>query len=63
MSREALQEQFEDYAKSLVSKDKKSLEEIFQATLDITTPTQAGDLRTTREWRSSSEPEAESQWL
>ena len=61
--RTKLQEQFEDYARSLVQKEKKSLEEIFQATLDITTPAVPGDLRTTREWRDPNEPEAESQWL
>lgn len=64
MSKEKLQQEFADYAKALVrDKTEKSLEDIFQATLDITTPATPGDLRTTREWRDPYEPEAESQWL
>lgn len=62
MSREALQEQFEDFAKSLVKPQKKSLEEVFQATLDATTPSQPGDLRSTRKWEDTLEPE-QSEWV
>jgi hypothetical protein len=61
MSRENLQEQFEDFAKSLVKPQKKSFEEIFQATLDATTPDTPGDLRSTRKWPT--EDESESEWV
>lgn len=62
MSKEPLQEQFEDFAKNMVKPQKKSLEEIFQATLDITTPATPGDLRTTRKWEDTLEPE-QSEWV
>jgi len=62
VSKERLQEEFTEYARSLVRKEKKSLEEVLEATLDITTPTQPGDLRTTRKWQEGDD-ESESQWL
>lgn len=63
VSRESLTQEFEDYAKSLVAKAKPSLEEVFQQTLDLTTPATPGDVRTTREWRTPYDAEPESQWL
>lgn len=63
MGKEKLQEEFEDYARSLVKREQKSFEEVFQATLDLTTPTTPGDVRTTREWRDPYADEVESQWL
>lgn len=58
-----LQDQLEDFIKeSMVSKKSITLEEVFQKTLDITTPTEPGDLRSTRKWQQ--EPEDESgEWL
>lgn len=63
MSKETLQEQFEDYAKSLLPKKQPSLEEIFQATLDVTTPAEPGDLRTTRKWKDAGADEPEPEWV
>lgn len=58
-----LQDQLEDFIKeSMVSKKTTTLEEALQKTLDITTPTEPGDLRSTRKWQQ--EPEDESgEWL
>ena len=58
-----LQDQLEDFIKeTLVPKKTTTLEDVFQKTLDITTPTEPGDLRSTRKWKQ--EPEDESgEWL
>jgi len=58
-----LQDQLEDFIKeSMVPKKKTTLEEALQKTLDITTPSEPGDLRSTRKWRQDSEDET-SEWL
>ena len=58
-----LQDQLEDYIKeTLVSKKPTTLEDALQATLDITTPAEPGDLRSTRKWQQGSEEETD-EWL
>jgi hypothetical protein len=50
MSEHKVKEDLEDFLKEGMSSDKKkeSLEEIFQKTLDLTTPSQPGDVRSER---------------
>jgi hypothetical protein len=43
-------------------KKSKTFEQIFQETLDITTPTQPGDLRSTRKWDEKPKEELD-EWL
>lgn len=58
-----LQDQLEDFIKeTMVSKKPTSLEEALQKTLDITTPTEPGDLRSTRKWQQDTEDES-GEWL
>ena len=58
-----LQNQLEDYIKeTLVSKKPTTLEDALQATLDITTPTEPGDLRSTRKWQQDTEDES-GEWV
>jgi hypothetical protein len=46
-----LRDQLEDFIKeTLVSRKPQTLEDALQKTLDITTPAEPGDLRTTRKW-------------
>jgi len=58
-----LQDQLEDFIKeTLVSKKTTTLEDVLQKTLDITTPTEPGDLRSTRKWQQDTEDES-GEWL
>ena len=58
-----LQDQLEDFIKgAMVSKKTTTLEAALQATLDITTPSEPGDLRNTRKWKNEGD-EDESEWL
>jgi len=58
-----LQDQLEDFIKeTLVSKKTTTLEDVLQKTLDITTPTEPGDLRSTRKWQQDPEDES-GEWL
>lgn len=45
MSTKELIDQFDDFLKSSVSKKRPSFEEVFEKTLEVTTPTEPGDLR------------------
>lgn len=59
---EILRNKLEDFIKDqLVRKNKPSLEKVFEETLKITTPSQPGDLRSTRKWKDIKEDESE--WL
>jgi hypothetical protein len=44
------------------SKKTKTFEEVFQATLDATTPTQPGDLRNERKWEDKPKEEMD-EWI
>ena len=58
-----LQDQLEDFIKeTMVSKKTTTLEDVFQKTLDITTPTEPGDLRSTRKWEQDIEDES-GEWI
>jgi hypothetical protein len=58
-----LKDQLEDFIKeSMVPKKTKTLEDALQATLNITTPTEPGDLRSTRKWQQEPEDESD-EWL
>jgi hypothetical protein len=58
-----LRDQLEDFIKeTLVSKKPQTLEDALQKTLDITTPTEPGDLRSTRKWKQEPEDESD-EWL
>ena len=58
-----LQDQLEDFIKeTMVSKKTATLEDALQKTLDITTPTEPGDLRSTRKWQQDTEDES-GEWL
>jgi len=58
-----LQDQLEDFIKeTMVSKKPTTLEDALQKTLDITTPTTPGDLRSTRKWQQDTEDES-GEWL
>ena len=63
MNENTLITQLETYIKeTIASKKPTTLEDALQKTLDITTPTEPGDLRSTRKWQQ--EPEDESgEWL
>ena len=45
------------------NKPKPSLEEVFQKTLDETTPAEPGDLRQSRKWKDSWTNEDLSEWV
>ena len=58
-----LQDQLEDFIKeSMVPKKATTLEDVLQKTLDITTPSEPGDLRSTRKWQQDPEDES-GEWL
>ena len=58
-----LQDQLEDFIKeTMVSKKTATLEDALQKTLDITTPTEPGDLRSTRKWEQDIEDES-GEWI
>ena len=58
-----LQDQLEDFIKeTMVSKKTATLEDALQKTLDITTPTEPGDLRSTRKWQQDTEDES-GEWI
>ena len=63
MSKE-LQDQLEDLMRADMrsGKKQKSFEEIFQATLDATTPAQPGDLRNHRKWDEAPKDELD-EWV
>ena len=63
MSKE-LRDQLEDFMRNEMKSNRngKSLEEIFQATLDATTPAQPGDLRNHRKWEDSPKDELD-EWV
>jgi hypothetical protein len=56
-----LKENLEDFLKEQMSGDKKkpTFEEVFQKTLDLTTPSQPGDVRNARE----PEKQREEEWF
>jgi hypothetical protein len=59
-----LRDQLEDFIKdALVSKTPQTLEDALQKTLDITTPTTPGDLRSTRQWKQESDDDESDEWL
>lgn len=63
MKQTKLRNQLEDFIKeTTVSKKSSTLEDVFQKTLDITTPTDPGDLRSTRKWQQETEDESD-EWL
>jgi hypothetical protein len=59
-----LRDQLEDFMKGEMksSKKTKTFEEVFQATLDATTPTQPGDLRNERKWEDKPKEEMD-EWI
>lgn len=58
-----LRDQLESFIKeSMVSKKPTTLEEAFQKTLDITTPSEPGDLRNQRKWEQDPKDEFD-EWL
>jgi hypothetical protein len=58
-----LRTQLEDYIReAIVPKKGQTLEDALQKTLDITTPTEPGDLRSTRKWKQEPEDESD-EWL
>ena len=63
MSKE-LRDQLEDCIKAemMSSRKKKTFEEVFQATLDETTPAQPGDLRNHRKWEDKPKDELD-EWV
>ena len=63
MSKE-LRDQLEDFMKAEMKSSRKTqtLEEVFQKTLEVTTPAQPGDLRNTRKWEDSPTEELD-EWI
>ena len=63
MNENTLITQLETYIKEVIaSKKSTTLEDALQATLNITTPEQPGDLRNVRKWKNEGE-EDDSEWL
>ena len=63
MNENTLITQLETYIKEVIaSKKSTTLEDTLQKTLDITTPTEPGDLRSTRKWQQDTEDES-GEWL
>jgi len=59
-----LRDQLEDYIKGvMVPKKTTTLEDALQKTLDITTPAEPGDLRSTRKWKDERAEDESDQWL
>ena len=63
MNENTLTTQLEAYIKeTIASKKPTTLEATLQATLDITTPSEPGDLRSTRKWQQDTEDESD-EWI
>ena len=63
MNENTLITQLETYIKEVIaSKKTTTLEDALQATLNITTPTEPGDLRSTRKWKQETEDES-GEWI
>lgn len=59
-----LRDQLEEYIKEAIAPTKpQTLEDALQKTLDITTPTEPGDLRSTRKWQQGSPEDESGEWL
>jgi len=59
-----LRDQLEDFLRNEMKANRKTktFEEVFQSTLDITTPTQPGDLRNERKWEDTPKDELD-EWI
>lgn len=63
MNENTLTAKLETYIKeAIASKKSTTLEDVFQQTLDITTPTEPGDLRSTRKWQQDTGDES-GEWV